>query len=83
MLTMALTICSMIWETEVGTILSCPWKYPRMTPMMENTRIVGARTRSDRAQLGLWKNVVVIQSAPNSMIPVISPPETSPNKRPL
>ena len=31
-LTMAFTICSKTWEKAVGTMVPCPWKYPRNTP---------------------------------------------------
>ena len=45
-LTIALTICSKIWEIAVGIMVFLPWKRPRSVPIIATTKMVGARIRS-------------------------------------
>ena len=48
-LTMAFTICSKTWEKAVGTMVPCPWKYPRNTPRYAMIHTVGANVLSANA----------------------------------
>ena len=50
-LTTALSICSTIWENEVGTMVPCAWKYPLRTPSSPEKKMVGAKMRSTGMEL--------------------------------
>ena len=63
-------------------MLPNPWKYPRMIPITEKIRTVGAITASGRALPGLLKIVLVIQREPNSRIRVMMDPTVTPKARP-
>ena len=71
MLTAAFKICSIIWETEVCTMVLFAWKYPRSTPSRPEKKIVGASARSTMAALpGIKK------SAPKKANRLAAPPTT-------
>ena len=51
--TTSLTTASITWETEVGTILPCPWKKPRKVEMMQISNTQGPR-KPMAAQASGW-----------------------------
>ena len=79
MLTMALTTCSASWLTAVGTMVSCPWKYPRNTPMMARIRSAGARIRRAKALSGVCSTLSVKNPAPKKVITEVAIPVTRAN----
>ena len=72
-LTTALTICSKIWDTAVGTMVPVPWKYPLSTPRYAMIQMVGARVFNAYRLKGVLMSSAN-KSAPNHRTNAAMPP---------